>query len=283
MKGINLEKHFSLSSSSDIQEICLPLQTMGITYFNYLKVYHKDFSRTLLTNRPDWIAHFYKEALYHCNAVVKTEYYADKGFFLWKEMDQFDPAYFDAREGFNIDHGITFVEKYTDFTVLYIFATERNNDAINSLYLKNRALLQRFIYYFNEVARCLIKKSERHKIFLPEEQLRLSSGLACSRESEDVFKNFLEQTIIKRYYLSPQHDLYLTKQQALCAFYTIQGFTVKETARVLDISFRTVEEHLNAVKNKIAVILKKKVYQKEMRTYLQQTGFSNLLQMENYS
>ena len=42
MNGINLEKHFSLTSSKFVQEICNPLlASIGITYFNYIKIYNK--------------------------------------------------------------------------------------------------------------------------------------------------------------------------------------------------------------------------------------------------
>ena len=61
MSGMSLEKHFSLSSSSLVKEICDPLlQSIGITYFNYIKIYNNDCSRELLTNNADWINHFYK-------------------------------------------------------------------------------------------------------------------------------------------------------------------------------------------------------------------------------
>jgi len=43
MNGINLEKHFALTSSKFVQEICNPLLTsIGITYFYYIKIYNKD-------------------------------------------------------------------------------------------------------------------------------------------------------------------------------------------------------------------------------------------------
>ncbi len=36
---VNLEKHFSLNSSNLVKKICDPLlQSIGITYFNYIKI-----------------------------------------------------------------------------------------------------------------------------------------------------------------------------------------------------------------------------------------------------
>jgi hypothetical protein len=77
MNGINLEKHFSLTSSKFVQEICNPLLApIGITYFNYIKIYNKDCSRELLTNNPDWIDHFYKNALYASIFIHRRQYIA---------------------------------------------------------------------------------------------------------------------------------------------------------------------------------------------------------------
>ncbi|CEK09374.1 hypothetical protein [Legionella hackeliae] len=82
MSGLNLEKHFSLTSSKLIQQICNPvLNPIGITYFNYIKIYLNDCSRELLTNNADWIDHFYKNALYDTVEAIDIEHLLPKGIF----------------------------------------------------------------------------------------------------------------------------------------------------------------------------------------------------------
>ena len=106
MTGLNLEKHFSLTSSGLIQQICDPvLNLIGITYFNYIKIYHNDCSREFLTNNADWIDHFYKNALYDTVGAIDIEHLLPKGYFLWSEMDKKSPVYLQGRDFFNIDHG----------------------------------------------------------------------------------------------------------------------------------------------------------------------------------
>lgn len=66
MNGINLANNFALTSSALIKEICDPLlDSIGITYFNYVKIYNQDCSREMLTNNSEWTDYFYKNALYN--------------------------------------------------------------------------------------------------------------------------------------------------------------------------------------------------------------------------
>ena len=44
--------------------------------------------------------------------------------------------------------------------------------------------------------------------------------------------------------------MYLTKRQAECAMYLLDGFTAKEIGKFLDISFRTVETYIEQTKLK---------------------------------
>jgi len=51
----NLEKHITITSSSEVQEICKPFfQQFHLNFFTYFRVY-KDGSRTVLTNNGAFI------------------------------------------------------------------------------------------------------------------------------------------------------------------------------------------------------------------------------------
>lgn len=127
MVSINLEKHHALTSSNSVRELFNPiLGSIGITYFNYIKIYNSDCSRELLTNNPEWIDHFYKNALFNSIGAVDIEHLLPKGYFLWSELDSKDPIYLQGRDFFNIDNGISFVIKRKDVTYLYIFASSNN-------------------------------------------------------------------------------------------------------------------------------------------------------------
>jgi len=252
MIGLDLKNHFSLISATSVDQVCHDsLSSIGVTYFNYIKIYN-DGSRELLTNNAPWIDHFYKNSLYKTAGVVDVEYLLPKGYFLWSELKTDDPAYSQGRESFNIDNGISFVAKTREATTLYIFASEKNNETINNFYVRNIDLFKRFILYFNDKGYSLLEKASKNKIHLPEQQIIINRKLNRIDLSEKNRQDFFRKTNIERFFiLNQENNLYLTKREAECISHMIGGATAKQTAKILGISFRTVESHFHQAKEKL--------------------------------
>ncbi|KTD19535.1 transcription regulator protein, response regulator containing CheY-like receiver domain and HTH DNA-binding domain [Legionella lansingensis] len=232
------------------------LNSIGITYFNYLKIYNDDCSRELLTNNPEWIDHFYKNSLFNSVGAVDIEHLLPKGYFLWSELDCEDPVYLQGRDFFNIDNGISFIIKRNDVTYLYIFAASKEEYAINNFYIGNIDLLQRFIHYFNDKARPLIREASNNRIYLPSQQKINQERINNIVASKKTRETFLEQTQVNRYFLLNESDnLYLTKKQADCARLFAKGYTSKHIAREMSLSHRTIEGYIIDIKNKLQASL----------------------------
>lgn len=275
MKGMELKNHFSLTSANDVNEICNPLRDIGITYFNYLKIY-KDGSRELLTNNAYWIDHFYQNALYLTAGVIDIEHLLPKGYVLWSELDLNDPAYSQGQEAFDIDNGVSFVIRRDDITYLYIFASTKDNVHINNFYIRNLDLFNRFIQYFQDRGSYLIKQAEANKIFLPERQIVNSNRFKNIEISSDIRTTFYKKTEIGKFYLlDVSDDLYLTPKQAEIAVYLVIGATAKQSARHLGISHRTVETYIEEIKQKIFKFLGVNLSKSELAEFLIKTGIQN--------
>lgn len=278
MLGMDLQNHYSLSSSSEVSEICdSTLKSLGITYFNYIKVFPNG-SRELLTNNALWIDHFYKKALYQNVGAIDVEHLLPKGYFLWSELDANDAVYSQGRESFNIDNGISFVIKRDNATLLYIFGSTRNNYAINNFYMRNIDLLKRFILYFNDKASDLINRSRKHKIILPKKQIicpdRINKILLSQNEREE----FYEKTSMDRFFiLSESDNLYLTKKEAECVAFMAFGATAKQCATRMGISFRTVESYLDNIKNKLLDSTGKRFNKNELINFLKKAGIHDIV------
>lgn len=279
MAGLDLKNHFSLTSSNDVNDICFStLNSIGIAYFNYIKIYNKDSSRELLTNNAAWIDHFYKNSLYKSVGTVDIEHLLPKGYFLWSELNSDDPIYVQGRESFNIDNGVSFVVKRKDVTYLYIFASTRGNEAINNFYVRNIDLLKRFILYFNDKASLLMKKASENRIHLPENQIISCRKLNQKQFTELEREEFYRITDIDKFYLlSESDDLYLTKKQAECVAYFIEGATAKQCAKALNISHRTVEGYLNDIKEKVFELKGTKLMKNELIIFLRNTGIHDAI------
>lgn len=253
MNGIDLNNHFSLNSVNDVRIICDPvLNPLGITYFNYIKIYNKDGSRELLTNNAEWIEHFYQHALYASAGAVDIEHLLPKGYFLWSELNGDDPVYLRGRDLFNIDNGITFVIKREDVTFLYIFASSRDRYAINNFYLSHIDLLQHFVHYFNDQAHELLTSLKKNRIFLPQSQIIDKGRVNNIQLTEYTREDFFRNTQVKRYFLINESDeVYLTPKQVEYASYLIKGLTAKQIAKEMAISHRTAEGYLSEIKHKL--------------------------------
>jgi predicted DNA binding protein len=275
--GLELKNHFSLTSSFEVDALCKPaLSSIGVSYFNYIKIYNDDGSRELLTNNNAWIDHFYKNSLFVSAGAIDVEHLLPKGFFLWSELDGDDPIYSQGRESFNIDNGISFVIKREDVTYLYIFASTRDNYRINNFYLRNIDLFKRFIMYFNDKASDLIKDASENRIYLPDKQIIQEDRLNRISISKEVRESFFRHTEIEKFYLKTESDsLYLTKKQAECAFYLIAGATAKQCAQEMNISFRTVESYLSAIKEKVFEATGRRQNKEELIKCLKSSGVAS--------
>lgn len=278
MRGLELKNHFSLTSAIDIQSVCEPLKAIGISYFNYLKIYNNDGSRELLTNNAEWIDHFYKNALYDTVGAIDVEHLLPKGYFLWSELDENDPCYTQGRELFNIDHGLSFVMRRKDVTYLYIFASTRDNTAINNYYIRNIDLIRRFIYYFNDKALPLMKEAADNRIYLPNKQIISEDSLQRCALDNKLRQDFYNNTEIDRYFiLSEADDLYVTKKQAECIAYMMEGATAKETAYKMNISYRTVEGYIEDVKTKIPAQTGTRCNKDDLMKIFKHSGISEVI------
>ncbi len=273
MRGLDLKSHYSLSSSSQVGEICdAPLNSIGVTYFNYIKI-NEDGSRELLTNNAPWIDHFYKNELYKSVGVVDIEYLLPRGYFLWSELKNDDAAYSQGRESFNIDNGLSFVIKKNKETILFIFASTRSNDLINNFYVRNIDLFKRFILYFSDKGSELIQKASKNKIYLPDKQIVADRMLNKIEINKNMRNEFFNQTNIERFFIiNQENNLYLTKREAECAAYMIDGATAKQIAKIMQISFRTVETHFRQIKQKLACSTKE-----ELRKFLIESNIHDVI------
>ena len=67
----------------------------------------------------------------------------------------------------------------------------------------------------------------------------------------------------KRFELGPEFPrVYFTRREAQSVFYLLQGKTMKESALIMNLSFRTVEFYLNNVKRKMKCNRKKILIQR---------------------
>lgn len=272
---MDLLKDYKPILEEDIGPICEPLKQFGIEFFHYVRRY-KNNSRIALSNRPDWIEFLYSNKLFLAgNLEWKQEYYKTS-YFLWSTIEN-QNIYTEAREFYNIDHGITIIKKLHDDSIEFVhFGGKRQDRHIVNFFLTNIDFLNRFILYFKERAAKLLQKAERQPILVPWSEPGVSTNdlkiiLSGSLSSKNTgYSDLLAKTHIKRYQLGTKNGLvHLTARELDCLLGILDGKTSQEMAQELYRSKRTVEAHISNVKQKLGCSTKA-----DLIKFLVEKGFS---------
>lgn len=230
------DHHIFVNSSKQIDEIIAPLKAhFGLSSFVYQKNFN-DGSEIRLSNQPKWLQYFYEHELYKTSLFERPPSEFVKARLVWAGLTVHTPILEKARE-FDIDHGITFVEPCADGCEFFFIGTQVKCSSVMSRYLAHIDLLERFLDYFREKAKPLIDEAVRHKITIPG-------------KFEAAPKTFCLNSLDRSQFLSAISPIEFTARELECMRLLAKGYTLKMIAKELAISPRTVETHLNHVKDK---------------------------------
>jgi len=154
---------------------------------------------------------------------------------------------------------------------IFHLAAPRSNEAVVDICLNQRELIERFIHYFREKIYDI--NFDKVPSILNESFAALfNQDIKKTNNSSINYwpKNYIDQTEFHKFYLKT-HNKFITKREAECLCYLTFGKTGKEIARILKISPRTVESHLNTLKGKLNCITKS-----ELITFGHENNISNL-------
>ncbi len=173
--------------------------------------------------------------------------------------DKFDQVIFDYKSYFNVHYPFYLFEIYENYYESFAFATPIDNPAIINFYLNNLTLLENFKHYFRDKAASLIKRASINKIHLLDSMRSNIQKLNINKNPEVLFN-------VKKYRFNYNgKSLSLSKREMESCQYLGQGYTAKETANLLKISPRTVEQYLNNVKEKSGLKTKSQIADLMMR------------------
>ena len=98
---------------------------------------------------------------------------------------------------------------------------------------------------------------------IPISNSRLLNQYMNLNISDSKIKNIININKSAMYIINSEHSpLPLSPQQQCCVFLLIRGKTLKEVAYILEISTRTVESHIEAIKHKLGCYNKGQIIEK---------------------
>lgn len=150
------------------------------------------------------------------------------------------------------DHGsynaLVVMDRFEDYYRYCIFAVETTTLSIFNFYINYFSQLKAFIKYFENISQELfLAEDSTTKIVLPNYNLVNTKNDFAQISLQGNGFDFLSQV---RGVDSLRLDL-VTNREKDCLSLIARGFTMKNAAKKLNISHRTVEQHLRNVKEKL--------------------------------
>lgn len=244
----SLQDYIKLTAPEDITTLIRPLTNqLGINYFLFIREFNNG-NRIWLTNNGPWEEHFHKKEYYRISAFENPQEQRFTGIYPWyclKGQEVFN----DARKSFNINNGITILEKSQEKSDFFHFAVPYNNIHGENACAENIEILRLFINFFRDQAKGLITLAEKNMINIapPTAPLQLKK----TQKTYDIKSFALEITPARHYLSDDDKEVYLTQKEMECIQWCIHGKSSEEIAMILGVSKRTVEAHLENMKQKL--------------------------------
>ncbi|MBA3537577.1 MAG: helix-turn-helix transcriptional regulator [Tatlockia sp.] len=257
------ENHSFLKLSAQMADLCNLIRPFGIHHFTYLKQYQNG-KRISLSNKPSWIADYYNLDLYKSSLFEKPFEGTKSSFDLWFSDYDLD-VYRHGKLYYNTMHSISIVEYQSCSYETWLFATTPDNAQAIHYLSNNREILYHFILYLKDEGRAIFKSAEKSAIVIPETGWE-SPCLSWPQDADYCNKfekekaAFFAKTPIHRF--TYDNNLSFSHREMVCIYHLLNFKTAAETAKIMNISPRTVESYLDNIKNKLGCSTRGEVFQK---------------------
>lgn len=241
--------NITFTSIPDIIKFSEPLAIIGITYFTFDRTYN-DGSHIRLTNSGSWIENYYRQELYKVAIFERPPEIFSNGYVLWDWLNR-EPIY-SAAALHNIDHGLTIIESHQKYSDFFHFGTACNKAISPENLISRIDYLKRFILCFKQKMKSIIDTSDKHRIKLPSlnQNVVQEECLNPNLNSLDL-SSFINKTEFTRLYLdNGENSIYLTHREIEVLLALKAGERSIQAAKDLAISERTLESHINNIKEK---------------------------------
>jgi DNA-binding CsgD family transcriptional regulator len=237
--------------SPDINALCLDFMKKGnLSYFCYTQVNTNGYFLALTTH-PAWTQNFYEKKLYNIG-VDSVQPSQDKHESLEKIVWEFSEKtaghqmiLSDLRQ-YGIYNLYSIIKYGKKECQIYHFGTAKDDISLNQLYIHQPEQFEIFIYYFQDQLHKNKQAQNLSKLFLPFDKEILNQN-GNSLPQHHTQTNLIPP--VYRYYL--EDNLYVTEREIECIHWTSEGKTAIEIGQALGISHRTVETHLNNLRQKL--------------------------------
>lgn len=230
-----------------MQALCSPLEEyLGIREFTFERVYN-NHTKIKLTNQPEWMDCYYNQ-FYHLDCDKNMEG-IQAGLYFTADMGAGE-IFNLCRTDYQIGNGILIVDSYQNYKELIWITTDYQDTYSNSYFLHKLEMLRNFIFYFKDRGRKLIEQALSKPIKMPHLVPSLDVDASFSDAATESFFSAIKTN---HFHFNIQgEDIKLSRAEIVCGIGLVNGKTAPDIANDLCRSNRTIETHIQNLKNKFA-------------------------------
>lgn len=261
------QNYVSFAYANDFRKLCQPLfLNTNIDLFRYVRLY-KDGGYFNFSTAPE-VDKFllfeckgklcsdvkYLDATFHDKYSAKIKENRINVFTEDIDIGGYWAPYF---KEFNIKSSFSIMEKFDDYYEKFEFVT-RFNKNIYTFYINHYDILEKFILYFRERGTNLINIGEKNKfIWLNSNPTycKIVQNLArIIPKKEENIARLKDSFKLKKYIIGNDNSkACITSRELECLQYLGRGFSYKEIGNILQLSARTIETHVQHIKDKLGM------------------------------
>ncbi len=242
---------YDRSVQSKLDEICAPLKLLGISNFSYAKVTKEKQLLRMGTYAPYTDLYFKLELFNHpqnCRGLANPKTFEieeQTRIFIWNTGDL---ALGQLRLNVDMWNGANIYYTNKEYIEAWSFGGTPEDTRLPNFIVNNMDVLQRFMAYFRTAAKDLIDNSKTIDV-------QFANAITPAFDSDlKALDEFMKLISTNKYLITKgSNEFYLTIREMECLLLRNQGLTAKESARKLNVSYRTVETYLNNIKIKSGV------------------------------
>lgn len=226
------------------------LNSLTANGFTFMRIY-EDGSRIFLSDSAAWVKYFVDNNFFRISGYKKFTYIPK--FTLWKHWPkedlEFQKFMRDAKTTFSHDNCLNIIQLRNNFLNSFCFRAHENNDQINNIFINNIEPIERFLEDFLLQANDIITQLELSKVLVDEKRVVINNELKenCTNISTMKTAALHENQFL---ILDETGKKKLSLRESECIILRYRGLTNKLIAQKLNISPRTVEQHIENIKNK---------------------------------
>lgn len=250
-----VDQHLALTDSNDILAICQPMRDhFGLKSLVYSREY-RDGRQIILTTHPQWVSYYFEQGLYVESVLEKEIDNYVKGHLLWSQIPTHSPI-LQACYQYGIANGLTLVrpDHQLGYCEFYFLGADPKHREFAQVCTNNMDLLDQFTDHFRYYANELIERSAANPIQVMDKYQtnRMSVIDIPCYQNQSLRHQFLAELNQRGAVIVVDNTMVkLSKRETDIAKLLLTGITMKQIAERCFISPRTVETHVDHLKQKL--------------------------------